>query len=505
MEKRAAFVSDEVERHGQAVKRFQSLCDMHRVSLEETGRLRSLIAHLREDRHFAMDFWAMTGDLSARERGSLSDEEMLGVIVEGATGAGVEALPEDEKKAAEDLKQILAGVDVGAGDLPDPIARPQDALLAGQEASSLRKAELSSAQHRIAEALLRLEQTSRELREQLEALGQVEGTQPAEAKIEEAGEALAAAKRLSPEEERPAAKEEAVIAPVAEPVIQIPQIRAPQEMESAPIIREREVFPPKPVSSLFGQRLVIDPDDDPSIAVPLEAYAASSRRRLGVRIAMAVIVLLAAGALWFAVSRGYAREMVESYTPALQEKLRLFREEVRDLGKSKDATAPKPSAVPAATATAAPAPPAPVAAAPPPVQEPAKDTSQKQAGEETERKPQAAPQAAQPAGHEPPPSPDLDESVRRVPASVMESRLVASRVPVYPEAAKARGIAGTVVMEAVISRSGSVERVRVLEGDTHLRAAAQEAVMKRRYEPYVVNGSPVEVATEVRVVFRLPE
>ena len=43
----------------------------------------------------------------------------------------------------------------------------------------------------------------------------------------------------------------------------------------------------------------------------------------------------------------------------------------------------------------------------------------------------------------------------------------------------------------------------VTEGDSRLRSAAEEAVYKWRYRPYVLNGQPVEVATTVTVNFNL--
>jgi len=96
-----------------------------------------------------------------------------------------------------------------------------------------------------------------------------------------------------------------------------------------------------------------------------------------------------------------------------------------------------------------------------------------------------------------------DADTVKVAPSVMEANLIASRVPAYPEFAKAEGIEGPVVMEAVISKSGGVDHVRVIEGDRHLRSAAEDAVLKWRYKPYFVNGRPVDVATVIRVDFRL--
>ena len=99
-------------------------------------------------------------------------------------------------------------------------------------------------------------------------------------------------------------------------------------------------------------------------------------------------------------------------------------------------------------------------------------------------------------------SADLAGAVR-VSQAVMDAHLIASRVPVYPETAKIDGIEGPVVMQAIISTDGTVKRVHVLQGDSHLRSAAVEAVYKWRYRPYLLNGRPVDVATTITVDFDL--
>jgi outer membrane biosynthesis protein TonB len=58
-------------------------------------------------------------------------------------------------------------------------------------------------------------------------------------------------------------------------------------------------------------------------------------------------------------------------------------------------------------------------------------------------------------------------------------------------------------MQAIISKTGSVEHVNVLKGHRLLRGAAKKAVKTWRYQPYKVNGVPVEVATIVSVEFTL--
>jgi TonB family protein len=62
---------------------------------------------------------------------------------------------------------------------------------------------------------------------------------------------------------------------------------------------------------------------------------------------------------------------------------------------------------------------------------------------------------------------------------------------------------GNVVMQAIISRNGTVESVHVIKGHRLLRSAATNAVRAWRYRPYLINGRPVEVATIVSVDFTL--
>jgi TonB family protein len=91
----------------------------------------------------------------------------------------------------------------------------------------------------------------------------------------------------------------------------------------------------------------------------------------------------------------------------------------------------------------------------------------------------------------------------KVNPAVMDENLIVQRVPAYPEVAKLNRIQGDVVMQALISKEGTVKRVHVMEGDSRLRSAAEEAVYKWRYRPYVLHGQPVEVATTVTVNFNL--
>jgi len=91
----------------------------------------------------------------------------------------------------------------------------------------------------------------------------------------------------------------------------------------------------------------------------------------------------------------------------------------------------------------------------------------------------------------------------RVPSSMVEGLLVHKTLPVYPPIARASRTQGMVVLEATISRSGTIENLRVESGPPMLRQAALDAVSNWRYRPYLLNGVPIEVETTVNVIFRL--
>jgi protein TonB len=91
----------------------------------------------------------------------------------------------------------------------------------------------------------------------------------------------------------------------------------------------------------------------------------------------------------------------------------------------------------------------------------------------------------------------------RISGMVVEGLLLDKRLPVYPAIAKASGTQGTVVLAASISRTGTIENLRVLCGPPMLQQAAIDAVKAWRYRPYLLSGEPVEVETTVNVVFKL--
>jgi TonB family protein len=81
--------------------------------------------------------------------------------------------------------------------------------------------------------------------------------------------------------------------------------------------------------------------------------------------------------------------------------------------------------------------------------------------------------------------------------------LVNKSVPVYPVDAKKARVSGTVTLAAIIGKDGAVQNLRVVSGPTLLQQSALDAVRQWRYQPYKLNGDPVEVSTSVKVTYTL--
>ncbi len=79
---------------------------------------------------------------------------------------------------------------------------------------------------------------------------------------------------------------------------------------------------------------------------------------------------------------------------------------------------------------------------------------------------------------------------------------VAYAEPTYP--ADANGVEGEVNLDAVIGKDGRIEKLTVRSGDPVLARAALAVVRQWGYRPLTVNGTPVEVATEIDVFVKRP-
>ena len=84
-----------------------------------------------------------------------------------------------------------------------------------------------------------------------------------------------------------------------------------------------------------------------------------------------------------------------------------------------------------------------------------------------------------------------------------EGMLIRKVQPVYPPMAKATHTQGSVVLTALIDTKGDIVGVQVISGHPLLIKAAVDAVQQWRYRPYILNGQPIEVRTEVTIHFML--
>jgi protein TonB len=91
----------------------------------------------------------------------------------------------------------------------------------------------------------------------------------------------------------------------------------------------------------------------------------------------------------------------------------------------------------------------------------------------------------------------------RVSLGVSQGLLVKRVQPNYPPLARQARIQGTVLLQAEISKDGTIENLRLIQGHPMLAPAAIEAVKQWRYRPYMLNGEPVAVETQVQVNFTL--
>lgn len=91
----------------------------------------------------------------------------------------------------------------------------------------------------------------------------------------------------------------------------------------------------------------------------------------------------------------------------------------------------------------------------------------------------------------------------RVSSGVQAALLLKRVAPQYPERAREEHIQGTVLLLATISQHGDVSELAVISGDPALVKAALKAVKKWKYKPYLLQGHPVEVETQIQVNFVL--
>jgi periplasmic protein TonB len=102
----------------------------------------------------------------------------------------------------------------------------------------------------------------------------------------------------------------------------------------------------------------------------------------------------------------------------------------------------------------------------------------------------------------PVPQPEPDGPVP-VGGEVPVPRTIVSSMPSYPQIARDANAQGNVVVRIVIDKSGRVVQSKAVSGPVLLRQAAEEALLKRKYEPSKLKGQPVSVEMLVTIQFHL--
>jgi periplasmic protein TonB len=91
----------------------------------------------------------------------------------------------------------------------------------------------------------------------------------------------------------------------------------------------------------------------------------------------------------------------------------------------------------------------------------------------------------------------------QISSGVSQGMLIAPIRPIYPANAKAAHVEGKVIVEAIISRTGTIESLHVVSGPPILQRAAIDAIQAAHYQPYRLNGAAIAVQTTITVNFRM--
>lgn len=494
------------ERFDLFVKKFRALCMMHGVEVGSREDLHRFMQKLMDDRHLSMKFWGFVGDLSDREGGEFSDDQILAIVVEGVTGGESSGEDTGLKQDVDNLRAMLSGVDIQGSDYgqvelaPFPRSEPFPQEDARESAphlvdlppkrSEARAAYISAAVER---ELQQATHSPTPLPPQLdENVLRYEISNLVKQYLEDLDN------RISKSEPR---RRRGV------PMGTVANATTPRSLEEQPDKPPKEEMEDPPIMPIGKPRLVLatPDDDDLPMNIPLDNYCPP--KGFGNLVFVVVLVL----AIFEGADAVYEnRIFLGNRIVALMDGH--FSPETKQVAWGYRFAPPPPppptveqGGLPAFRATSTP----PSTSAEAPLQQTpsiAPQIAEEVPGPNNNSNRNVTTNRVTPQVEPTPPdgiSSAEEASAVKVAPSTMEANLVMSRVPVYPEIAKQDRIEGNVVMQAIISKDGMVTHVHVIQGDSRLRNAATEAVYKRRYRPYIRDGQPVEVATTIAVDFRL--
>ncbi|HEX4037806.1 MAG TPA: energy transducer TonB [Acidobacteriaceae bacterium] len=103
------------------------------------------------------------------------------------------------------------------------------------------------------------------------------------------------------------------------------------------------------------------------------------------------------------------------------------------------------------------------------------------------------------------PPPDATSSgYSQVSSRVMNGKRTKGPPPEYPQKAKDARIVGTLILEAQVGKDGRIHDLEAVSSpDPLLTTAAGNAVSHWEYQPYLLNGEPVEVRRTIEVIYQM--
>ena len=94
-------------------------------------------------------------------------------------------------------------------------------------------------------------------------------------------------------------------------------------------------------------------------------------------------------------------------------------------------------------------------------------------------------------------------SVRVVTSEFLAGKLIRKVIPAYPAPARRSRISGTVILRAIITEQGKIRELRVESGPALLIEAARDAVRQWEYQPWILDGKPIQMESTINVIFKL--
>jgi TonB family protein len=91
----------------------------------------------------------------------------------------------------------------------------------------------------------------------------------------------------------------------------------------------------------------------------------------------------------------------------------------------------------------------------------------------------------------------------RVAGAVMVGLVEHRSLPEYPDQALTKGIEGDVIFKMIADETGKIVFSESVEGDPLLIAASTDALRDFRFRPYLLNGAPIRVESQIGFHFAL--